>query len=597
VSVRNHAGDRKDARPLLSVVIPTYQRRDLVLALVDALEWQDSGEPFEAVIVVDGSTDGTAGALRSRSFPFPLTVIEQANSGAAIARNRGVEAARAEVILFLDDDMEPHPGLVRAHLTAHGAGAEVVVGAIPLHPESPDNIMADSVGEWADELAARCAQPGYRLGVNDIFTGQLSIRRSLFVELGGFDERFTARGTFGNSDIDFGHRLVSRGHAVVFQPDAISHQRYVVTARRFLPRWRQVGEADMRIARLHPDMTGLRAWSLHGRPPSMLARVAVALPAVAAAVVAPFRLLAVLLVDGGRKDGFTRRLYAKVRLVHYWLGVARAGGPIDGDSVRVLCWHSIADLSSNPVLRDYGVPPATFRSQIDALRESGWAFLDGDEFLRFLSSGAKVPRRSVLLTFDDGFADLVTEVQPVLADQRATAVAFVVSSWIEDPKRWEREQRPPIRPLAGREALLRLAGAGVVEVGAHSRSHPRLTRTEPAAVEEEVAGSRRDLTGMGFPEPRFFAYPYGDHDGRIHDAVRRAGFDSAFTTVPTKTRRHVDAFTVPRIEILPEDTGLRLRLKVRRGGLGRDLEGVIRKAWDLFRRVIRRAGRTIRSGR
>lgn len=594
--VPRDAGDRPDDPPRLSVVVPTHQRRDLVITLVEALRRQDAGHPFEAVVVVDGSTDGTADALRSRSFPFPLTVIEQANSGASIARNRGVEAARGEVILFLDDDMEPDPGLVRAHLAAHDAGAEAVVGAIPLHPASPDNIMAQSVGEWADELAARCAEPGYRLGVNDIFTGQLSIRRTLFAELGGFDERFTARGTFGNSDIDFGHRLVSRGHAVVFRPDAISHQRYVVTARSFLPRWREVGEADVRIARLHPDMTGLRAWSLRARPPSALASAVVALPAVAAVAVAPFRLLAVLLVDGGRKDGFTRRLYAKVRLVHYWLGVARAGGPIDGDAVRVLCWHSIADLSGDPVLRDYGVPPATFRSQIQALREAGWAFLDGDEFLRFVRSGAKVPRRSVLLTFDDGFADLATEVRPVLADHRAAAVAFVVSSWVEDPKRWEREQRLPIRPLAGRDVLLRLAEAGV-EVGAHSRSHPRLTHTEPAAVEEEVAGSRLDLTAMGFPEPRLFAYPYGDHDSRIRDAVRRAGFDAAFTVVPVTVRRRVDAFTVPRIEMLPEDTGLRLRLKVRRGGLGRDLERVIHMAWGLFRRVIRRAGRMIRSGR
>lgn len=594
--VPNDAGNRADDSPRLSVVVPTHQRRELILTLVEALGRQEVTQPFEAVVVVDGSTDGTAVALRSRSFPFPLTVIEQTNSGAAIARNRGVEAARGEVILFLDDDMEPDPGLVQAHLAAHDDGAEAVVGAIPLHPGSPDNIMAQSVGEWADELAARCARPGYRLGVNDIFTGQLSIRRSLFVELGGFDERFTAGGTFGNSDIDFGHRLVSQGHAVVFRSDAISHQRYVVTARRFLPRWRQVGEADVRIARLHPDMTGLRAWSLRARPPSALASVVVALPTVAAVLVVPFRLLAVLLVDRGRKDGFTRRLYAKVRLVYYWLGVARAGGPIDGDSVRVLCWHSIADLSSDPLLRDYGVPPATFRSQIEALREARWAFLDGDEFLRFVRSRAKVPRRSVLLTFDDGFADLATEVQPVLDGQRAGAVAFVVSSWVEDPKRWEREQRPPIRPLADRDVLLRLAGAGV-EVGAHSRSHPRLTRTEPAAVEDEVAGSRGDLTAMGFPEPRLFAYPYGDHDGRIRDAVRRAGFDAAFTTAPTTARRRGGAYTVPRIEILPGDTGLRLRLKVRRGGLGRNVEGVIRNAWDLFRRVIRRAGRTIRSGR
>lgn len=586
--------DPVGAQPRLSVVVPTHQRRELVLSLLDALSKQDTEHAFEGVVVVDGSRDGTAAALRSRSYPFPLKVIDQDNRGAATARNRGVQAARGDVVLFLDDDMEPHPGLVRAHLAAHDAGAEAVVGAIPLHPKSPNNIMADSVGEWADELAARCAQPGYRLGLNDIFTGQLSIRRVVFTELGGFDERFTADGTFGNSDIDFGHRLVSHGGPIVFRADAISYQRYVVTAREFLPRWTQVGEADMRIARLHPDMSGLRPWSLRSRPPSALARAVVSLPALARVIVAPFRQLAVLLVDGGRKDGFTRRLYTQVRIVHYWLGVARAGGPMDGDTVRVLCWHSIADLSFDPVLRDYGVPPATFRSQIKTLQEAGWAFLDADEFLRFIRTGAEVPRQSVLLTFDDGYADLATEADPVLSEHHAAAAAFAVSGWVGDWNRWDLDQGMSPRPLASRETLLQLAERGL-EIGAHSRTHPRLTRLEASVLDEEIAGSRRDLTDMGFPQPRLFAYPYGDHDRRVEEAVRAAGYESAFTVVPDKTRRNVSAFTVPRIEVWPHDTGLRFLRKVRRGGPERETELRVRRMWARFRRLAAKMRSAIRS--
>lgn len=576
---------RSSREPRLSIVVPTHERRELATTLLDALAKQDTDQPFEAVVVVDGSTDGTAEALRSRSDPFPLTVIEQANSGASRARNQGAEAARGDVILFLDDDMEPHPGLVGAHLTAHDAGAEAVMGAIPLHPDSPDNIMADSVGEWADELAGRCARPGYRLGLNDIFTGQLSIRRSLLSVLDGFDERFTADGTFGNSDIDFGHRLVARGIEVVFRPDAISYQRYVVSARQFLPRWEQVGEADVRIARLHPDMSGLRPWSLRGRPRSLIARAVVAFPAVARELVTPFRVLAVALVDGGRKDGFTRRLYAQVRRVHYWLGVARAGGPIDGDRVRVLCWHSIADLSHDRVLRDYGVPPATFRSQIRTLREAGWAFLEGDEFLRFLRSGADIPRRSVLLTFDDGYADLITEAHPILAAHRAPSVAFAVARWIGQLNPSDLAQGRSPRALATRDDLLELADQGV-EIGSHAQTHPRLTGLGALELADEVEGSRRDLEEMGFPSPRLFAYPYGDHDTRVQGAVEAAGYEAAFTTVPTMTRRSVSPFAVPRIEVWPHDIGLRFRRKVRRGGPERPLELRVRRLWPAVRRRL-----------
>src|SRR4051812_683556 len=71
-----------------SIIIPTFQRREVVLASVQALS-ASKFKSFEVIVVVDGSTDGTADALRSLHCPFPITVIEQPNSGAAAARNRG----------------------------------------------------------------------------------------------------------------------------------------------------------------------------------------------------------------------------------------------------------------------------------------------------------------------------------------------------------------------------------------------------------------------------------------------------------------------------------------------------------------------------
>jgi len=579
-------GDPASVKPRLSVVVATYERRDLVLIQLEAFGKQDTNDPFEVVVVVDGSRDGTASTLRARSFPYPLRVIEQSNQGLSKARNRGVEETTADVILFLDDDMEPGHGLVRAHLAAHDAGASAVVGAIPLHPSSPDNIMAQSVGEWADELNDRCSQPGYRLGLNDIFGGQLSIRRKLLDELSGFDERFDGRGAFGNSDVELGHRLVDRGIEVVFRPDAISFQRYVVTAKQFLPRWSKVGEADVRIARLYPDMQGLRPWSVRGRPRSVLARAVVRSPSLARALIAPLRMVAVALVDRGAKDGFTRRLYAQVRKVHYWIGVARGGGPIDGDRVRVLCWHSIADLSHDPVLRDYGVPPDTFRRQIAALEEAGWAFIGVDEFLRFIRSGARVPRRSVLLTFDDGYADLVTEAHPVLVRHQAASVAFIVSGSIGEFNGWDAAEGREPRPLADRDGLLHLTRE-MVEVGSHTRSHPHLTEADPLRLETEVTGSRDDLIEMGFPSPRLFAYPYGTHDRSAHGAVRAAGYAAAFTTEPRIVSRSVDPFAVPRIEIWPHDVDRRLLVKVRRGGGQPGLIDRARLPWRAFRHAVR----------
>jgi len=135
-------------RPRFSVVIPTHQRRDRVVHNVEALARQDLAS-FEVVVVVDGGSDGTAAALRALDPPFPLTILEQENSGAAEARNAGARSAGGEILLFLDDDMEADPAMLAEHDRGHRQGADLVVGDMPLHPDSPANLLSWGVGFWA----------------------------------------------------------------------------------------------------------------------------------------------------------------------------------------------------------------------------------------------------------------------------------------------------------------------------------------------------------------------------------------------------------------------------------------------------------------
>src|SRR4051794_14101963 len=98
-----------------SIVVPTYQRRDV---LVDSMRWFAQLEtpwPVELLVVIDGSTDGSAAAAREVALPFAVRVIEQENRGAAAARNRGAEEAAGEILLFLDDDMVVAPRLLVEH--------------------------------------------------------------------------------------------------------------------------------------------------------------------------------------------------------------------------------------------------------------------------------------------------------------------------------------------------------------------------------------------------------------------------------------------------------------------------------------------------
>jgi glycosyltransferase involved in cell wall biosynthesis len=313
-------------RPLsFSIVIPTFQRRDTVCDAVAALSRLRYDGPVEITVVVDGSNDGTEEALAKLQPPFPFRVISQPNAGLARARNCGAAEATGEILLFLDDDMMAARDILTQHALSYSKGVEAVIGHIPLDPASPDTFLAHGVGKWADSRRARLMSCD-ELDLFDLLGGHLSVKRTLFEELGGFDTAFTKDGAFGDEDIDFGIRLLERAR-VVFNPNAISYQRYIVTPRQLLRQWRDAGEADVLFARKHPAR-GARLFELHGGS-KWLARLVLKPMAALPYVPSLFGAFATWIADRERlvPRPFRRPivlLFAAARDVTYWTGVRNA---------------------------------------------------------------------------------------------------------------------------------------------------------------------------------------------------------------------------------------------------------------------------------
>jgi hypothetical protein len=314
-------------RPRYSIVIPTHQRRDVVTASVRALAAQD-GPAFEVIVVVDGSTDGTADALRALDVPFPLRVVEQPNSGASRARNRGARLAEGAVVLFLDDDMHAAADLLRAHEGGYAEGADAVVGHVPVHPDTPRTFLSRGLEGWAERRVRRLAASGAELTPSDLLTGQLSVRREVFSALGGFDEDFTRGGTFGGEDTDFGQRLLTGGYRVVFSPAAVSRQFYVVSPAAYLRQWHQAGSADVMYMRKHPGEVDRvrRSHRPESRVNRWLWRPLVRVPGLSTAAAAAARRAVLTLATRYPEDRRVGRVFFKVRDLEYWRGVQRAGG-------------------------------------------------------------------------------------------------------------------------------------------------------------------------------------------------------------------------------------------------------------------------------
>ena len=147
------------------------------------------------------------------------------------------------------------------------------------------------------------------------------------------------------------------------------------------------------------------------------------------------------------RSASSAELFFEIRSAEYWRGVHEAGGIPASRVLRVLAYHTIADLHGASILEPYGVPPDDFRDQLDLLQRYGFHFISADEFLRFVDGSAGLPRRALLLTFDDCFEDLTRVVLPMLQERAIPALAFAVSARLGRTNEWD-------KPLGGLQIRL-----------------------------------------------------------------------------------------------------------------------------------------------
>lgn len=314
--------------PGVSVVVPTLNRRDAVLRLLRALERQAvPPERFEAVVVVDGSTDGTTEALESFAAPFALRRVIQPQRGLAAARNAGARAARGDVVLFLDDDMEPAPGMVGAHLERHRDATVLgVVGAAPIvvaHDAPP--IVRYRAAGFARKLE-RLASRRDRLEFIDVYGGNFSIRRTRFLDAGGYDATFKA---YGHEDYELSLRLARSGERFVYEPDALANQHYAKTLGELAANAESEGRTAVLFVRKQPDALPSLTLGRFGRRPFLRRAQLGAL--VAASRVMPLlreRLIAAVgRSERSARPGGESALYARYDAlfdVLYWIGAEHA---------------------------------------------------------------------------------------------------------------------------------------------------------------------------------------------------------------------------------------------------------------------------------
>lgn len=235
-----------------SVIIPTYQRCQSVRRALTALAGQTRpADEYEVIVSIDGSRDGTDEMLGRFTAPYRLRGVWQENQGRAAALNVGIRLAEGDLLVLLDDDMEPAPGFVAAHHRAHGGQTELgVLGAVPITVDSASTPLVRYVGRKFNRHLEKVAAPGYSLRLRDFYSGNFSMRRDTLLRIGGFDEDFKV---YGNEDLELFVRLRRAGVRLAYSREALAHQHYAKSFGDLARDTANKGRTAVLLARKHPE--------------------------------------------------------------------------------------------------------------------------------------------------------------------------------------------------------------------------------------------------------------------------------------------------------------------------------------------------------
>lgn len=331
--MRAMASDAADRPPLVSVVIPTHQRRVSLERALRALSRQAlAPHEYEVVVAIDGSTDGTRELLETMNTPYALRAVLKQRGGRASACNAGLRVARGRVVVLLDDDMEATHTLLSAHATAHHANETLgVVGAVPIRVDATSPSVTRYVASRFNGHLRHLAASGYQFGLRDFYSGNFSALRETLNHVGGFDESFTA---YGNEDLDLSVRLRSAGVRLVFSAEAVAHQHYEKDFPALARDEMEKGRTAVQLAAKHPSWRGELKLAQPERGSFLRRTARGALLAITdASPSATERIIRNVAKLGHRNVAGLRHVYPVVLDYMYWLGVrsAELGGASDSE--------------------------------------------------------------------------------------------------------------------------------------------------------------------------------------------------------------------------------------------------------------------------
>lgn len=221
--------------------------------------------------------------------------------------------------------------------------------------------------------------------------------------------------------------------------------------------------------------------------------------------------------------------------------------------VPIVLYHHIRPITPamNPLARGLSVTPEVFDAQLSYFEKNGFTTITLDQFYSALQKKTTLPKKPIILSFDDGYRDNFTNAYPLLAKHHFMGSFFIFTQAMGAPDyvTWDQVKE--------------MQRSGVFEIGSHTLSHADLPHISESKVHAEIFESKKIIEEhLGIPVP-FFCYPYGHYTKHIVDEVKKAGYLGALTTHYGTVHTVSSLFEVTRVRLTNDDFGVRLDKKMK----------------------------------
>ena len=217
--------------------------------------------------------------------------------------------------------------------------------------------------------------------------------------------------------------------------------------------------------------------------------------------------------------------------------------------LTILMYHKVDELRPGVRFPGNYVSPRAFAAQMDALLMWGYRTVTFEQWLDYRGGRlATLPRRPLIVTFDDGYTCFDRNAWPILRDRGMRATVFLVAGQVGGTNAWDRDERP--ESLLGSIRIRALQDEGV-SFGSHSVTHPPLARIAPDRAREELTTSRAMLSDVLGRRVDVFAYPFSNQNARVRELAREAGYACAVRGKGRMNWRRTDPFGLRRIKVEP----------------------------------------------